>query len=224
MILLRAAAPANNEVVNSQSDLTIDPLFTIVTAIAFNDPPARPPPQQAAKDAPGLWGVLRVTLVVSNEHPVLFWRLRAEASKQIGDTTCPLLTALLARPSPLTEVTGPLLLQRTAVFPHQNRLPHWPGRFHYLLSSEEVLGVTFPQPGVSPQVPLKAWIWSLCHAHCGQWEDTQGTPLDLELGDVGSRCRPAPGSTPRLPALHNGRLPRVLSSDPRGTAAHTSFP
>lgn len=40
-ILLRAEAPANNEVMNSQSDLTIDWLFTIVNANACNDPSAR---------------------------------------------------------------------------------------------------------------------------------------------------------------------------------------
>lgn len=54
---------------NSQSDLTIDLLFTIVAANAFNDPPARSHPQQGAKEAPGLWGILWVTPVVSNEHP-----------------------------------------------------------------------------------------------------------------------------------------------------------
>jgi hypothetical protein len=54
---------------NSQSDLTIDQLFTIVTANAFNDLPARSHPQQGAKETPGLWETLWVTQVVSNEHP-----------------------------------------------------------------------------------------------------------------------------------------------------------
>lgn len=88
-ILLCAEGPANNEVMNSQSDLTIDQLFTIVTANAFNDPPARSHPRQGAKEAPGLWGILWVTLVVSNEHPILSLWLMLEARKQSHDDTYP---------------------------------------------------------------------------------------------------------------------------------------
>lgn len=84
---------------NSQSDLTIDLLFTIVAANAFNDPPARSHPQQGAKEAPGLWGILWVTLVVSNEHPILSFWLMLEARKLNYDNTYPLLTALLAHRS-----------------------------------------------------------------------------------------------------------------------------
>lgn len=68
-ILLCAEAPANNEVMNSQSDLTIDLLFTIVTTNAFNDRLARSHPQQGAKEAPGLWKIPGGTLAVSSKHP-----------------------------------------------------------------------------------------------------------------------------------------------------------
>lgn len=69
-ILLHAEGPADNEVMNSRSDLTIDLLFTIVTANAFNDPPARPHPRRGLR-RPRPLGNLSVTLVASHEHPIL---------------------------------------------------------------------------------------------------------------------------------------------------------
>lgn len=119
-ILLRAEGPANNEVMNSQSDLTIDLLFTIVTANAFNDPPARSHPRQGAQEAPGLWGILWVTLVVSNKHPILSLWPMPEARKQGHDNMYPPLTTPTAQTSPPREVTSPLSLQRTAISPKEN--------------------------------------------------------------------------------------------------------
>lgn len=92
---------------NSQSDLTIDLLFTIVTANAFNDPPARSQPRQGAKEAPGLWGILWVTLVVSNEHPILSLWPMLEARRQSRDNMCLPLTTPAAHTSPPTEATSP---------------------------------------------------------------------------------------------------------------------
>lgn len=99
-ILLCAEAPANNEVMNSQSDLTIDPLFTIVTTNAFNDPLPGSHPRQGAKEAPGLWKMLGVTLAVNTKHPRLpLWR-RLEAREQSSDNTVSSLCCVLCPPPP----------------------------------------------------------------------------------------------------------------------------
>lgn len=99
-ILLCAEAPANNEVMNSQSDLTIDPLFTIVTTNAFNDPLAGSHPQQGAKEAPGLWKMLGSDSSCQHQAPeaLLVAQAGGERAKlgqhSILSLLCPLLPPL----------------------------------------------------------------------------------------------------------------------------------
>lgn len=120
-ILLHAEGPANNEVMNSQSDLTIDLLFTIVTANAFNDPPARPHPRQGLR-RPRPLGNLWVTLVASNEHPILSC---GQHKKQSDDNRvlC-FLSPLPTLPTHRGHLSPPL--KRAAISPRHRRLPRWP--------------------------------------------------------------------------------------------------
>lgn len=166
-ILLHAEGPANNEVMNSQSDLTIDLLFTIVTANAFNDPPARPHPQQGLR-RPRPLGNLWVTLVASNEHPLLSC---GQCKKQSdGNRVLCFLSPLPTLSTHRGHLSPPL--KRAATSPRHRRLPGGETTFHCILFSEKALlsGYLPPTSGGLVTEPattgsVQAWVCSICHGH-----------------------------------------------------------
>lgn len=140
----------NNEVMNSQSDLTIDQLFTIVSASALNDTPAGTRLRQGALGNPGGHSSCQQRA----PHPLL-------VAQSTPMTTCILCLLLPLSTSPPGKIhslpwasrtyliTSPHSSAQAAVSPDQGSLPTLPHSttFHYVSPSQEVL-LSTPQLAV----------------------------------------------------------------------------
>ena len=149
-ILLRAEAPANNEVMNSRSDLTIDQLFTIVSASALNDTPGRSHLRQGALGNPGGHSSCQQQA----PHPLLVAQSRAMTACILYlllplPTSPPGKTHSLPWASRTCLIASPHSSAQAAVSPDQGSPPTLPHSttFHHVSSSQEVLLNIYPPTG-----------------------------------------------------------------------------
>lgn len=136
---------------NSQSDLTIDRLFTIVTANALNDPPAGSHPRQGATEAPGLRETLRVATAVSKEHTtaqplVAHAGDKERARRHVPSALWPLCPPATPLPWKQALPSASWVCVRPPLPLGQGRLPRLPDptTAHCLLSSEVLLNTCRP--------------------------------------------------------------------------------